>query len=456
MIRKKLTKHRAATGIALATVLTVSVGLSLALWTEQCETTAARQRVLRVQRDLEAGRVQAALGLARAEFVKHPELPEACLVCMQARFRVAREAGDERTVDETVGALRDELARNPSQWAFRELLADFYQARNDPRAEQLKAQVAQDLPDTAEAWYLRTFATLSVEDARRYAQRAVSSDPEHLLAWERLADLCLLTEDFDGALAAAEARANLGPDPEEWWTFMGRVLTRQGRYAEAVEQYSRSAAHAPAGPRPYEGRALAHLCSREYEQAIDDYTTAERCSSTQIGQIRQCYLRATPLWVTGRRAEAAAEYRKVLGRPGRVSYADVRLFLVLHEQGRVLQAAGRVDEAGKAFEQAREARVASGRRADRESWLEAVFGCLAGEITPSQLTARTDPDRPGEVCEGFYYAGEACLLNELIEEAAEWFRKCVETDLLFDPDSELLGPMNEYHLALWRLETLTP
>ncbi len=467
VLRKKLAKHRAATGVGLAVVLLVSVGLFFALWAErrettavrqaeQRETTAARQRVLRIQRDSEAGRVQAAPELARAEFDRHPELPEAYLVWMQARFRAARADGDERAVDGIVGplAVRVEAESNPSQWAFRELLAEFYQARNNPRAADLKAQAANDVPDTAEASYLRTFATLSVNDALRYAREAVSADPRHILAWERLAYLCLLTGDFDGALAAANARVDLGHHPEEWLTFMGRVLTQRGRYAEAVEQFTRALQRTPEAPGPYEGCALARLCLKEYEQAIRDYTTAERYSPTQASQIRQCYLRATPLWITGRRAEASADYRKVLGRPGRVIYADVRLFLVLHEEGRILQVAGQEAEASKVFEQAREVLAAGRGGADHGSWLETVVDCLADQITPLELTTRADPGKPGKICEAYYYAGEVCLLNARVAEAIEWFRKCAETKLIFDPDSEPLGPMNEYHLALWRLDTL--
>ena len=456
VLRKKLAKHRAATGVGLAAVLIVLVGLLLTFWAKQREMTEVRQRVLRIQRDLEAGRVQTALELASNEFKKYPELPEVCLVYMQASFRAARADGDERAVDGIVGplAVRVEAESNPSQWAFRELLAEFYQARNNPRAADLKAQAANDVPDTAEASYLRTFATLSVNDALRYAHEAVSADPRHILAWERLAYLCLLTGDFDGALGAANARVDLGHHPDEWLTFMGRVLTQRGRYAEAVEQFTRARQRTPEAPGPYEGCALARLCLKEYEQAIRDYTTAERYSPTQASQIRQCYLRATPLWITGRRAEASADYRKVLGRPGRVIYADVRLFLVLHEEGRILQVAGQEGEASKVFEQARETRAAGRRDADHGSWLETIFDCLAGQITPLELTARAKPRKPGKVCEGYYYAGEVCLLNGRVAEAIEWFGKCVETKLIFDPDSEPLGPMNEYHLALWRLDTL--
>jgi tetratricopeptide (TPR) repeat protein len=454
VLRKRLRKHRVATRVALTALLVLVVGAASAWWVEQRETTAARRRVLRIQRDLEAGRVQTALGAARAEFAKHPQLPEACLVCMQARFRAARAAGDERTVDETVGALRDEITRNPTQWAFRDLLADFYQARNDSRAASLKAQVARNMPDTAEASYLRSFATLSAQAALRYARRAVSDDPEHGLAWERLAYLCLLTQDFDGALAAARAQVGLGHNPDQWLTFTGSVLTRQGRYSEAVTLYDRAAALAPNRPAPHEARALAHLCLREYQKAIDDYTTAEQLSPTQTARVRQAYLRATPLWITGQRLKAAADYRKVLGRPGRVSYADVRLFLVLHEEGRLLHAAGQTSAAASAFDQARRTLETARRDADRASWLEAILACLAGELTPAQLVARADPLHPGQICEAFYYAGEAELLNARFAEATASFQDCVATGLLFDPHSDPLGPMNEYHLALWRLATL--
>jgi hypothetical protein len=54
------------------------------------------------------------------------------------------------------------------------------------------------------------------------------------------------------------------------------------------------------------------------------------------------------------------------------------------------------------------------------------------------------------VCEAYYYSGEACLLSGRINEALTYLQKCVQTDLVFDPDAIELNPMSEYHLAHWR------
>jgi tetratricopeptide (TPR) repeat protein/tRNA A-37 threonylcarbamoyl transferase component Bud32 len=450
LLRKSLGRHRVGVGLCAAVVVLGLVGLFAAVQLKQHELAEARQRVLRAQRDLEAGDVQAALGMARAEFAAHPELPEACLVYAQARFRAARAVGDGRAADEAVGALRDEVARNPSQWTFRVLLGELYRLRGDPRAAEVQLEADRHAPDTAEAWYLRSFTTIAIQNALRCAKEAVKRAPGHRLAWERLAYLCLQTEDFPGALEAAQKMIDLGGERAEWLAFGGGVLTRQGRYREAVERYTQAAALAPTQWALYRCRALAYLCLKEYAKAAEDYSKAMNLRSPE--NIWPRYQRATPLWIIGQRTEAAADYRKARARRGRVSYADARLFLVLQDQARFLRAEGRAADAEAALAEARQVLAGARGEVAPGSWLERILACLAGELTPDELTNAADTGQPVQVCEGCYYAGEACLLKGRASEARQCFRKCVETGLVFDPHSESLGPMNEYHLALWRLD----
>jgi hypothetical protein len=94
------------------------------------------------------------------------------------------------------------------------------------------------------------------------------------------------------------------------------------------------------------------------------------------------------------------------------------------------------------------------REAVPRSWLDQIFACLAGELSPEELEAAGDPQNLEQVCESYYYAGEVSLLKGQIDEARKWFQKCVGTGLMFDPSTPYPHVMSEYHLARWRLESL--
>jgi tetratricopeptide (TPR) repeat protein len=259
--------------------------------------------------------------------------------------------------------------------------------------------------------------------------------------------------DFDGALLAAGELKKLGDTSEDWQVFEGHVLARQGQFRAAIAHFTRAIAQPDAPPTYYRFRALAHLCLGEYAQAVDDYATGINLRGTE--SLWERYQRATTLWILGRHAEAAADYRTVRDWRGHVSYADARLFLVLRDQGRCLRQQGRNVAADKVTEQAQAAFVAARGGVPPGSWLAKIFGCLAGESTPDQLMQTADPNSVVQRCEGAYYAGEVCLLNGRPAAARKWFQMCVDTGLIFDPNSDSLDPMNEFHLARWRLRQLT-
>jgi lipoprotein NlpI len=87
--------------------------------------------------------------------------------------------------------------------------------------------------------------------------------------------------------------------------------------------------------------------------------------------------------------------------------------------------------------------------------LRQLFRCLAGELTPEELIAdAAGRNNREQLCEAYYYAGEACLVSDQLAEARTWFGLCVDTGVEFDLDAFPLTPMNEYELAQWRLKSL--
>jgi len=460
ILRKKLAKHRLRISFAAAIlVLGVIVALGSIWWKDQSLTrqrarafAQARSSVLIAQCFLDVGRAQEASEAANALLTRYPDMPEACLVWAKARFIVARRISDEGLRDIVILTLRGRLDGGSSEWAFRALLADIYLAIGDPAASELKEKAVRAAPDTAEAWYLRSFASLDLDESLRCAQEAVQRDQQHSLAWRRLAHLYSRKGKFSEALDASERLIGIGANRYHWMLFQGGILTRQGGYAQAVERYTQAAGLLPGRDVPYRARGVALLCQNKYIEAIADYSRAVELEGPD--GIWSRYARATPLWIVGRPIEAAEDYRRVRELRSQVSYADARLFLVLRDHARHLDAEGRPLDADQTRAEADDTLQEACRNTMRDSRLHKILECLAGRIEPEELATSADPDNPEDVCESYYYAGEACLLNRRIEEARECFGQCVATGLVLDLDSTKLDAMNEFHLARWRLEHL--
>ena len=419
------------------------------------ELDRARHAVLGLQRKIEEGVTSTdnLLGRLGSIIGQHPDMPEARLVVAQLHFRTALGQQRKNRAVVAIYELRKHLERNPSQWAFRALLAEMHRATGDHgQAGLLESQAKSEAPDTAEAWYLWTFTTLDPHMAATYAMKAVGSNPEHLLAWERLACLHELTQEFDDALMAAKKLVSLGADPYGWAMFQGGVLVKLGRYAEAVGQYSRAIDLSPGHYASCKSRGVALLCQKKYTEAVQDYSTAVEMEGLDSTWIR--YARATPLWILSRTAEAAADYGWVRTHQDQVSHADARLFLVLCDQACQLDAAGRSANANEAREEARNIREAACQKVARGSRLLEILECLAGNVAPGELAASADTADPVDVCKSHYYAGEASLLQGRIDQARTYFHGSVATGLVLQPDSATGDPMNEWHLSRWRLEQL--
>jgi tetratricopeptide (TPR) repeat protein len=434
VLRKKLGKKLRTHRVAAAVVLVAVVGailIMLGRWAEsrskQRELAEARADAVHHQHILEGtpGSEERAvvIGAADALLAQHPELPEAHLLCAQALYRseVRREGA--------ISSLEKAVRRDPLAWSSRFLLADFVEAAGDTqRGETLRAQAEAVAPDTAEAWYVRSFATLDLKNALRCVEEAVAREPAHVLAWQRLTWLRFDTGDLEGALQGADKLGELGQDPAHVAAFKATVFIRQNKPEQAIEQFSKAGWY----------RDRAHVYHRigQYEKAVADYTMLIE-EMPQPKYAWDYYQRATPLWILGRREEAVDDCRRARVLLGRPEYTEARQFLILHELGRPQEA---------------EEVLAAARRDVEKPWLARIFRCLAGEIAPEDLVAFAEElDTPEQVCEAYYYAGEMCLLTGRRDDACAFFRQCVQTGLDMDPDTAFGTPMNEFVLARWRV-----
>ncbi len=445
VVRKKLIKYRMRIAVGAALIAVLLVALWGGTWWVQRQQAdraarrfaAARLEALRVQQLLDGGNTEHARPAAEALMARAPYLPEAPLLLAHASYL-------DRYVEQGINRLERQRRDSPGYWATRALLSEIYRSTGQfAAADELAAEAERSMPDTAEAWFLRSMATINLHDAARYARRALDRDPTYVHAWARLAAAQIRLGDFDEALQAADQLVELDPNEQRWLLLKGRVLLWRGEYEPALAVFDAAARMPAASSLAYPHRAVAYRRLQRYDEAIAEYDRIVGEEGVRPGSISiwHRYQRATPLWMAGRREEAVADYEVVRAVRGQVGYADARRAIILHELGRAEEA---------------QAVLADAQRETDDPWLANIFACLADPVDqkPQDLTRAADASRPERLCEAYYYAGEAALLGGKDVQARHWFTQAVRTGVEWDPNSLYLTSMNEYELAEWRLRTL--
>ena len=220
LLRKAARRHRSKIVLALAAVALGLVGVWGGYWWSQhVLDLQAAQKFARDRRDVQA--LQLALETGNFTGAKHADLAFAFYPnIVEAGLVTARARWEADYVSLALSFLRGELSQTPSKWAYRELLAEMYRHLDEPgapeQAARLQAAVNRQVPETAEAWYLRSFTTFDLQTALDRASEAARRDAAHTLAWERIVVLDETLGYPHGALAATEKLVRLGSNASYW------------------------------------------------------------------------------------------------------------------------------------------------------------------------------------------------------------------------------------------------
>ena len=142
-------------------------------------------------------------GPARVLLDGYPELTEAQLGWAQVLIRTG-------ATDLAIQTLNGQLQECKAPWALQALLAELHQKGGDPRAAAELTQADRETPNTADARYIRSLATLDSTVATRCAEKAVQLNEQHRRAWHRLAHLYMHRLDPEKMRIATEKLVALG------------------------------------------------------------------------------------------------------------------------------------------------------------------------------------------------------------------------------------------------------
>jgi len=115
----------------------------------------------------------------------------------------------------------------PHEWTVLALLSDILRSRGEKeKASRLETEAIRKMPDTAEAWYVRSFTTTDPRNAVLFTARALRGRAEGRLApliRERVAYLYLLNDRYLEALEAGEELIDREGESGNRVLFVGRL-----------------------------------------------------------------------------------------------------------------------------------------------------------------------------------------------------------------------------------------
>lgn len=437
-LRKKLSGMTppARVGVVAIVITTLVAGLAYTIWRGiRPPSDALDDRLALVETRsmlLAEGPSEFIFRQCENAIFRYPGVDEATLINAQA-YHLRRRRSQAAAV------LTNAIARDRSQWAYRYLLAEI-ESKQKPASggAPVNAVWTGDLASSADAWYWRSFATLNIDSALVWAKQAVYLEPQHLLALTTVAYLAEIERDIESFMAATDELVRQECQADVWLARRITNLLSAGRVDESLSECDRITDTWPNHYRGYFFRARVARRMGRYADAERDFSTAiEKMGDSRYETAWMLYHRGSVRWLMGREEGAADDYETAYRRLGYPTFANARLYVLLHELGRQAEA---------------DAAMAEARTANADDvWLGRIFDCLTGTLNPTDLAAIAESTGNAvTVCEGYYYAGEASWLAGKTNDACEWFEKCVKTGVECDP-SNVLESQSEFQLARMRL-----
>jgi len=239
--------------------------------------------------------------------------------------------------------------------------------------------------------------------------------------------------EMETKLKEAQAQYEANPNSADAMIWVGRRLAYLGRFAEAIDLYSKGIARFPNDARFYRHRGHREITLRRFERAIADFEKAAKLIKgkpdeiepdgqpnarnipTSTLQFNIWYHLGLAYYLTGRNQKALNAYRECL----KVSGSPDRLVSTTHWLYMTLRRLNRNDEASKALEP-----IVAGMEIIENGGYYRLTLMYKGLLSSDRLLEETQGDSPA-AHSVLYGVANWHLYNGRRQEAMESFRKIV-------------------------------
>lgn len=249
-----------------------------------------------------------------------------------------------------------------------------------------------------------------IAEARNDIDEAVRRAPEQPEVWLGRADFLRAQGDWVGSQSALDRVLALRAPDVHTWTFRAELDLSQGRFREAVRDAEEALRLDPAYVNAIRFHSTALVYAGDYDAALVELRRAHErqplgSDTRMIGAIQ---------FMQGHYAESAATWAAATGDPNNAAYYSLWRYLALRHTDSSKKAASALESTAPTASTA---------------WPAPIVELYRGHIDALALmaTARLAQSRESanQVCEAWFYAGEAELDAHHIPETVDLLRQAV-------------------------------
>jgi tetratricopeptide (TPR) repeat protein len=309
----------AAVVVALMVGLVISTAMYFRAEQERTEKDKAKHAVAELERDrylsvaqrLHAeGRYRAAL----SEIEKNLAQEDVSLESRLLYARLLLEVGQSGKAVAELEQLLDEGPEiaGPAHY----LLANVYLDSDSTRAEQHKQKAESLLPQTAEAYFLRTMTAGTITENINCLSLALELDPSHYPSREARALVYYMLRDYQKMQQDVEAMVVIRPKDSLGYNLRAQIRRQTDEFEKAISDHNRAIEFCDNEaelPDLYDQRRQTYYLNGDYERALSD---AIYCIKLRPNQVSYRFNVLGTLLAMERYDEAKAEYAKIMKSGG--------------------------------------------------------------------------------------------------------------------------------------------